>query len=205
MLHTQILTPNQIDLLPLIKQFSPQFYLVGGTAIALQIGHRRSIDFDLFTPKRFNQDRIVKQIEKLNFHLDVTFQDGDQVHGLINDTHLTFYEYPYHIPADIRFKDIIHMPSLINLSAMKAYALGRRAKWKDYVDLHFILRDHHSYSDITRQAEKLYGTLFNAKLFRQQLAYYEDVIDKEPIEYLDESPSKTQIQTFLTNLATQKL
>jgi hypothetical protein len=49
-----ILTTNQKKLLPLIKKFSLDFYLVGGTAIALHLGHRRSIDFDLFTEKKFN-------------------------------------------------------------------------------------------------------------------------------------------------------
>ena len=47
-MHKEIFNPNQIQLLPLVKQFKKEFYLVGGTAIALHIGHRRSIDFDLF-------------------------------------------------------------------------------------------------------------------------------------------------------------
>ena len=47
-MHKEILSENQIELLTLVKQFKRDFYLVGGTAIALHIGHRRSIDFDLF-------------------------------------------------------------------------------------------------------------------------------------------------------------
>jgi len=47
-MYREILTQKQIELLPLIKSFKKEFYLVGGTAIALYIGHRRSIDFDLF-------------------------------------------------------------------------------------------------------------------------------------------------------------
>jgi hypothetical protein len=46
--YKQILTEEQIELLPLIKAFKREFYLVGGTAIARHIGHRRSVDFDLF-------------------------------------------------------------------------------------------------------------------------------------------------------------
>ncbi|GIW64180.1 MAG: hypothetical protein KatS3mg092_0113 [Patescibacteria group bacterium] len=60
-----ILTEEQIKLLPLIKLFSKNFYLVGGTAIALQIGHRRSIDFDLFTEKSFNPLKIRRIILKI--------------------------------------------------------------------------------------------------------------------------------------------
>ena len=47
-MHKEIFTKEQTDLLPLIKEFSKDFILVGGTAIALHIGHRQSIDFDLF-------------------------------------------------------------------------------------------------------------------------------------------------------------
>jgi hypothetical protein len=50
-MHREILSKGQLALLPLIKLFSKEFYLAGGTAVALHIGHRRSIDFDLFTDK----------------------------------------------------------------------------------------------------------------------------------------------------------
>ena len=52
-MHKEILTKEQVELLPLLKEFKGKFYLVGGTAIALHIGHRRSIDFDLFSEKKF--------------------------------------------------------------------------------------------------------------------------------------------------------
>ncbi|MDO8952122.1 MAG: hypothetical protein Q7U86_05815 [Draconibacterium sp.] len=47
-MHREILSNEQVNLLSIVKQFKREYYLVGGTAIALQIGHRRSIDFDLF-------------------------------------------------------------------------------------------------------------------------------------------------------------
>ena len=47
-MHNEILSVTQLELLPLVKQFKREFFLVGGTAIALYIGHRQSIDFDLF-------------------------------------------------------------------------------------------------------------------------------------------------------------
>ena len=53
-MHPDILSKEQKELLPLIRQFKREFYLVGGTAIALQVGHRRSIDFDLFKLSNLN-------------------------------------------------------------------------------------------------------------------------------------------------------
>ena len=60
-LHEEILTKEQSTLLPLIRAFSNDFGLVGGTAIALYLGHRQSIDFDLFTNKEFNNFAIRKR------------------------------------------------------------------------------------------------------------------------------------------------
>lgn len=51
-MHKEILNKDQLDLLPLVKLFKSEFYLVGETAIALHLGHRRSIDFDLFKSVR---------------------------------------------------------------------------------------------------------------------------------------------------------
>lgn len=59
-MHKEILTEEQVKLLSLIHVFMKDFGLVGGKAIALQIGHRQSIDFDLFTYKEFNNEKVKK-------------------------------------------------------------------------------------------------------------------------------------------------
>ncbi len=76
------------------------------------------------------------------------------------------------------------MPDLLTLAAMKVFALGQRAKWKDYADLYFIMKDYHSFEEISKKAGKLFGPEFNEKLFRIQLAYFNDVNYSEPIEFL---------------------
>lgn len=60
-MHSQVLTQEQREILPLIKFLAKDFGLVGGTAIALHMGHRRSIDFDLFTNSRFDNLKIKKK------------------------------------------------------------------------------------------------------------------------------------------------
>ncbi len=62
-LHKEILTRKQAELLRVVKVFNKNFRLVGGTAIALHIGHRRSIDFDLFTNKSFRNSDLRKKIK----------------------------------------------------------------------------------------------------------------------------------------------
>ena len=63
-MHKEILSEEQAKLLPLVKTFSKNFGLVGGTAIALHIGHRESLDFDLFSLEKFNNGAIRRKISK---------------------------------------------------------------------------------------------------------------------------------------------
>jgi hypothetical protein len=67
---------------------------------------------------------------------------------------------------------------------MKAFALGRRAKWKDYVDLYYIIKDNYSIKDISAEAKQIFGDLFSEKLFREQMAFHKDIDYSEPVEYL---------------------
>ena len=62
-MHKEVLTEEQLKFLPMLKSFSGGFGLVGGTAMALHIGHRRSIDFDLFTDKSFNNLSVQKKVK----------------------------------------------------------------------------------------------------------------------------------------------
>ena len=62
-MHLDVLTHEQKELLPLISQFKREFYLVGGTAIALRLGHRRSIDFDLFKKSPFISSKLLHKID----------------------------------------------------------------------------------------------------------------------------------------------
>ena len=60
---------------------------------------------------------------------------------------------------------------LLDLAAMKAYALGRRLKWEDYVDLYFIFTYHYSIIDICKRATEIFNNMLSEKLFRAQLSF----------------------------------
>ena len=199
-MHKEILNKNQLELLPLVKLFKREFYLVGGTAIALHLGHRRSIDFDLFKQGRLVLKRILNKISAFQPYT-VTRRVEEQLNLTINDVKFTFFEYPYPIEPDCKFEDILKLPDLLSLASMKAFALGRHSKWKDYVDLYFILKDYYSVKQIVVASENIYGQLFSEKLFRAQLSYFDDIDYREEVEYLVKQPSETEIKEFLTEVA----
>ena len=155
-MHCNILSKEQQELFPLLQQFHDSFGLVGGTAVALHLGHRRSIDFNLFS------------------HASFDIQNIDQV---------------------------ISIPDLITLGAMKAFALGKRAKWKDYVDLYFIFHAL-KYDELIQKTTELFGSEFNEKLFRVQLSYFVDVDYSEEVEFMEGfTVSKEDVQKYLTEIS----
>lgn len=183
-MHKEILTKEQVKLLPLAKTFRKNFGLVGGTAIALQIGHRRSIDFDFFTRKNFQNTDIRKAVVKNGSKIGKVYKDeAGQFTFLADSVQLTFLHYPFAIGFPERFEGI-KMPDLLTLAAMKAYALGRRAKWKDYVDLHMILQARHSMKQMVKRAKDIFGNEFNERIFREQLGYFDDIDYSEEVVFL---------------------
>ena len=184
-MRKEILTEEQRKLLPLVSKFSRRFGLVGGTAIALHIGHRESVDFDLFTIKNksFNNNSIKRKILETN-HIDETIVNKlGEFTFVISTVKFTFFHYFFEINFSEKFDGIIKMPNLLTLAAMKAHALGQRAKWKDYVDLYFIIRDFYSINEIGEKAKQLFGSEFNEKMFKVQLGYFKDINYSEKIVY----------------------
>jgi len=103
---------------------------------------------------------------------------------LINGVKVTFFQFPYQVEFNKRFAGIIRISDLLTLAAMKAFAIGQRAKWKDYVDLYFIMNKYHGIDQIVKKAEELFGKEFNEKIFRTQLAYLDDVSYEEEVIYM---------------------
>lgn len=203
-MYSEILNDRQKEILPLIAQFRREYYLVGGTAIALYIGHRRSIDFDLFKASSINHKRNLDKILSSSYSYSITRRVSEQMNLIINDVKVTFFQYPFPIEPTNKFENYFRMPSLIQLAAMKAYALGRRSKWKDYVDLYFLLREHFSISDISAEATKIFGELYSEKLFRSQLCFFEDIDYSETVDWLiPNPPTEAQIKQILVQFATE--
>ena len=203
-MHEEILSKKQVDLLPLVDKFSNRFGLVGGTAIALQIGHRRSIDFDLATSGEIGHNKITQAIRGFCPIQSTLVNEKNELTVVIKSVKFTFFRFPFEIGFTQKFASHINMPNLPTLASMKSYTLGRRAKWKDYVDLYFVLQKY-SLSDIVAKSKTIFGGEFSEKLFREQLSYYKDVDYTERVNFLPgKSVSDSKIKKFLTDISLQK-
>lgn len=201
-MHEEILNSSQVELLPLTAQFRREYYLVGGTAIALYLGHRRSVDFDMFKMAALNHKRNLDRISASGFDHKVTRRVEEQMNLTVNGVKVTFFQYPFPVIPEVSFGKVFRLPALLSLAAMKAYALGRRSKWKDYVDLYFLLKSCYSLEEVLAKAGELFGELFSEKLFRAQLSYFDDIDYTEAVDYLiKEPPTEEVIRNELTQIA----
>ena len=198
-MYKEIFNSKQQELLPVMAKFRREYYLVGGTAIALHLGHRRSIDFDMFKPSAINHKKNLDRLSEAGFPCIVTRRVTEQMNLIVNDVKVTFFQYPYPVQATEKLESYFQLPSLLQLAAMKAYALGRRSKWKDYVDLFFLLKEHFTIEEISSCATSLFSDLFSEKMFRAQLCYFEDVDYTEDVEYMiPDPPTDREIRELLT-------
>ena len=182
--HKEILTKEQAGLLQILAEFSDSFGLVGGTAIALCIGHRESIDFDMFSLKSFGNMQIRNKISEQTKIDNIIVNKLGEFTILIKGVKITFFHYPFNIKFKENFGYSIKMPDLLTLAAMKSYALGMRNKWKDYVDLYFIIKDFYSIKEIIKKTKDIFKGEFNERMFRTQLSYFKDVNYQEKIIWL---------------------
>ena len=205
-MHKEVLNDKQLELLPVMASFRKEYYLVGGTAIALHIGHRRSIDFDMFKPSAINHKKNLDRISQAGYPCTVTRRVTEQMNLIVNEVKVTFFQYPFPINPTEKFETYFKLPSLLQLAAMKAYALGRRSKWKDYVDLFFLLKEHFSIEEISQCATGIFGELYSEKMFRAQMCYFEDVDYTEGVDYLiPNPPPDEEIRAGLTAFSKEGL
>ncbi|MBI5728596.1 MAG: nucleotidyl transferase AbiEii/AbiGii toxin family protein [Candidatus Magasanikbacteria bacterium] len=204
LLHPGVLSEEQNALLPLVQHFFDSFGLVGGTAVALQIGHRRSIDFDLCTVAVFDNEHIRERVRRFG-RIEHVFMDRlGEYTIVVGGVKVTFFHYPFPIEFELRFSGVVPMADLLTLAGMKAYALGRRAKWKDYVDIFFVIKAGYSILDIVKTAKGIFGNEFNEKLFRAQLSYFDDIDYSEEVIFLEGFETKKKvIQEVLVRASVQ--
>lgn len=187
------------EIFPALKNFD-DFYLAGGTALALQIGHRISVDFDLFSEAEISKN-LLNEAKKIfsGKSVVVSVNNPDELTVFVDGTKVTFLKYPFPVLYDFIDYEGIKMLNIKELAVTKAYTIGRRGSYKDYVDLYFVLKENHSsLAEIMELAEKKYKKEFNSRLLLEQLVYFEDIEDTKII-FLKERADKKELEKFFEN------
>lgn len=182
-MHYEILDQKRLALLPLFQSFKEYFYLAGGTALALQIGHRDSVDFDFFCEKDIDTQKLFERLRKtFTGHAITKIQEEENTLTVIVDdsVKLSFFTYAYKLLEDTVDSEHIRLASLEDIACMKLSAITGRATTKDYVDIYFIL-EKFSLSELLDFAHEKFPEL-DRNLILKSLIYFDDIIE-EPIMY----------------------
>lgn len=141
MLHTKTIEPNTLELLKSLmqKHYLKQFVLVGGTALALHIGHRQSVDIDLFTIEDFNTNELLPLLIK-DYNLSLVNQTPQSLICTINNVKVDFIRFQYPFIRPISEIDGVRIISTEDIAAMKLDAIVGRGRKKDFYDIYYLLK-----------------------------------------------------------------
>jgi len=182
-----ILDKKRLNFLILLKSFKKDFYLAGGTALALQFGHRDSVDFDFFTKKNINTVYLFKEIKKIfNNYKIVKIQEEKNTLSVIieDDIKLSFFSYDYKLIKPTIKIQYFNLASINDIGCMKLSAIVSRAVNKDYIDLYYILQKI-NLNKLLQESKKKFSDI-DIDLILKSLVFFRD-IQKEPIKFKNDN------------------
>ena len=197
-LKLEILDKERIKILSLLKIFKDDFYLAGGTGLALQIGHRESVDFDL----SFFNEKVCAVFK--DYKIIIMQFEANIYSVILNDEiKLSFFKIKDCVILPLIQSEWFQLCDAIEIGAMKVAALFRGA-YRDYLDIYFILLNN-SLESVLEICKKKYHE-FDQALYLKALLSYDD-LEETPIKFLfgkEKKPKEVfmfiekQVKLFLT-------
>jgi hypothetical protein len=176
-LHAEVLDASTANLLARIGADQPfrDFYLAGGTGLALQLGHRMSLDLDLFSERPWSAASILAALRALGPTVVDLESEGTLV-GSVGSVRVSFFYYPYPLlEPPLQTPLGVPLAGLLDVACMKLIAVSQRGSRKDFVDLYFLglagidLRDA-----LDALPRKMPGVAYNRVHLARSLAYFAD-------------------------------
>ena len=176
-MHPETLSKKTEEVFKRIKDSVPGFYLAGGTALALEFGHRISIDLDFFSRSDFSVMQMVATLKDLG-HLQIFSEDSGTLNGELDGVKISFFKYPY----ELLFPEIIYegvkLADERDIAAMKILAASDRGSKKDFVDIFVLLKKYPFVEILGFFQEKYKECNYNMLHIMKSLTYFADA-DKE--------------------------
>ena len=156
-IHLNILDYKRLEILKNLG-FTKKLgiYLAGGTALALQIGHRTSVDFDFYSTKKFKKGELFgyfKDNFPRGFKIKIIRDFNNTFEIDIDKVHLSCFYYPYKLINKPIGVENIKVASIPDITAMKLVAISQRGTKRDFIDIYYLLKKF-SLDKIIRFTEK---------------------------------------------------
>ena len=192
MMHWNIIDKQRKELLKkIIETISlPQFYMIGGTALSLQLGLRESFDFDFCVPEKFNNEQLLEELKSIG-KVEVKQNQKGTCDVIIDGVQVSFFYYPNSVInefAESEEMPKLKMASILDIAVMKVVAIGGRGAKKDFFDLYNIINlKNITIDEIAQGLIKKYGKDINYANILMGLSYFEDaeqeILPKTFVEY----------------------
>lgn len=183
-LYIQIVPQTTLSVLDKIKEISDiqNFYLSGGTALSLLLGHRESEDLDFFTKTSFQPPLLQQKLLQSGVLENVQIDEGT-LNLFINKVKLQFLYYPYNLLEEFIPWNGINLSSMIDIACTKLVTISMRGSKKDFIDLYVILQ-HVNLKELFTKLDKKYTNVeYNYAHILKSLVYFNDA-DNQPMPRL---------------------
>jgi len=181
-MHEEVLDKKTKSLLNEIgkTKVSRRFYLAGGTALALQIGHRKSIDLDWFSKQDFSNKDLKNQIRIIG-KMKIDEEEKDTLNCSLDGIRLSFFKYPYRtLFPFVKYSKYIQLADLRDIACMKIDAVSSRGDKKDFIDIYFLLKKI-SLREVLNLFDKKYKEIkYNKLHILKSLTYFKDA-ERQPM------------------------
>lgn len=206
-LHSEVLRPPQRRVLRSLGPLAAGrgFYLAGGTALALQLGHRRSVDLDWFAERFPDPVDLIPMLQIPGARAQLVQQDEGTLHAVVAGVSVSFlaYRYPLLAPALVAEEHGALLASMDDIASMKLSAITQRGARKDFVDIYALGVNHRPLSEMLGLYQQKYGFLDRLHVLRA-LTYFADA-DAQPMPpmlwRLNWRTVKSTIQSWVRELA----
>lgn len=172
-MYPKILTKDQTDLIAQIEFINRKgFYLAGGTALALQLGHRTSMDFDFYTDQEFNSQELWNEFSSRFTNLAASRIEPETLLARVEGVEVSFFRYPYNLLKPVTEFETIDLAAIEDIAAMKIVAVVQRGTRRDFVDIFYLLQ-RYGIKDLLDWTTKKYPG-YQQMLILKALIYFED-------------------------------
>lgn len=204
-MHIESIDKKTIRVLEEIKKsgIARDFYLAGGTGLAMQLGHRLSVDLDWFSTKAFSAVKLKKELSHLG-KLKITGEEPGTLHGVLDGVKISFFRYEYKPLFSFVDGGGIKIADARDIAAMKLDTISSRGSKKDFIDLYFLLQEY-SLDDVIGFFEKKYHAIkYNKIHILKSLTYFENA-ESEPMPIMLKRVGWNNVKKVITIAANEVL
>lgn len=207
-IHTEILNDAQVNLLHHLSEafMNSDYYLAGGTALALKLGHRLSKDFDWFINRLGDPEDLFRRLRSTNVSFTVLSTACETVYLNIDSVQVSFIGYDYPLldsPGIASAKYPFRIAGYDDIACMKLSAIASRGSRKDFVDLYFLIKNFKPLNAYLELFIKKYKNRDIGHVIRS-LAYFKDA-EAEPelniIAPFDWGKMKADFEGWVKNIS----